>query len=81
MSYDGREVRPWDFLKPNTEYAPKDVQDFRYEICKSCTLFNTAIKTCTACGCFMQLKTKLAHASCPIEKWGVHENNLGDKQQ
>lgn len=73
-----KESRPWDFLNPNTEYAPKDVQEDRYRICESCTLFNPVLKKCTACGCFMQLKTRLAHAYCPKDKWGSYsdEDNL-----
>jgi hypothetical protein len=72
MASDGRESRPWDFLDPNTEYAPKNVQEDRYKICKSCTLFNSVLKTCTACGCFMNLKTKLAHSYCPKGKWETY---------
>jgi hypothetical protein len=71
-------VYPWTFLNPNTEYVPEKIQNFRYKICTSCELFNTAIKTCRACGCFMHLKTKLANASCPINKWDVYSNESGD---
>ena len=71
-------VYPWSFLNPNTEYVPEEIQKSRYEICTSCELFNTTIKTCKACGCFMHLKTKLLAASCPIGKWSYYPNESGD---
>lgn len=61
-------VRPWDFINPETHYAKDDVQKQRYSICEECPHLTLA-KTCTQCGCFMPAKTKLSHASCPIEKW------------
>jgi len=61
-------VRPWDFINPDTQFAPEEEQDRRYSICSDCTHL-TALKTCTHCGCFMPNKTKLLHAKCPIGKW------------
>jgi hypothetical protein len=61
-------VRPWDVVNPNTEYADKETQNGRYDLCKDCIYF-TAAKTCTQCGCFMPVKSKLLHAQCPIGKW------------
>jgi hypothetical protein len=62
-------ARPWDFLNPNTEYVDQDLANGRYEICKGCPELIKATKQCKQCGCFMAIKTKLAHASCPIGKW------------
>jgi hypothetical protein len=62
-------VSPLDFANPNTEYAAEDVADARYEICKECPHFLAITKQCVKCGCFMHLKTKLAHAECPVNKW------------
>lgn len=64
-----REVRPWDFLNPNTEYASKEIAEERYSICVDCPRFTSLTKMCKECGCFMVAKTKLKNAHCPIGKW------------
>lgn len=64
-----REVRPWDFLNPNTEYATKEEADRRLEICKFCPELISLTKQCKKCGCLMHLKTKLGAAKCPLGKW------------
>ena len=61
-------VRPWDFANPETEYAPEEDQEKRYDICKGCDKL-TAANTCKECGCFMPAKVKLKYAECPIGKW------------
>jgi hypothetical protein len=63
------DARPWDFINPNTEKVTKDVAQERFDICKGCP-FLLATNQCSKCGCFMKLKVKLAHAECPIGKWG-----------
>jgi hypothetical protein len=70
---DLRQVRPWDFFNPNTEYATKNIQSERFSICKSCPELIKLTSQCKKCGCIMKLKTKLAQATCPIGKWGVAE--------
>ena len=63
------DTRPWDFVNPNTEYAPEELSTSRYEICKSCPELIKLTKQCKQCGCFMAAKTKLNNAVCPIGKW------------
>lgn len=63
------EVKPWDFLNPNTEYASSEESEGRYNICKECPFLNDITKTCKECGCFMPAKTKLKEATCPVGKW------------
>lgn len=63
-------ARPWDIFNPNTEYVDNKVSDERMSICNSCEMFMKGI--CKSCGCFMPIKTKMAHASCPLGKWGEH---------
>lgn len=48
--------------------ANSEIQEQRYEICKSCTHL-TILKTCKECGCIMPLKTKLSSSKCPLSKW------------
>jgi hypothetical protein len=63
------DTRPWDLLNPNTEYAEESEAERRYDICKTCPELIDLTKQCKQCGCMMALKTKLQHASCPINKW------------
>jgi hypothetical protein len=46
-----------------------ELQKKRYDICIECPELINATKQCRKCGCFMQMKTKLIDASCPIGKW------------
>jgi len=63
------EVRPWDLLNPNSEWASEEEAEKRYSICQECPELIQLTKTCKKCGCFMTAKTKLQKASCPINKW------------
>lgn len=65
---DGR-VSPLDFLNPATEYASDDVAAERMQTCLDCPKLIRATHQCRECGCFMKLKTKLANAVCPLNKW------------
>lgn len=40
----------------------------RINICNSCD-YLTTLRRCKNCGCFMDAKTKLAGAECPIKRW------------
>ena len=61
-------VSPLDFINPDTEYAPVDEIQRRMSLCEGCEHYLIS-KQCSQCGCFMPLKTRLAHAVCPIDKW------------
>lgn len=63
------ETRPWDLINPNTEMATGDLASSRYSICKQCPELIKLTKQCKKCGCFMEFKTKLNGAVCPIGKW------------
>jgi hypothetical protein len=45
----------------------EEEQARRMEICRSCEHFDKG--RCKLCGCFKNLKTRLATEHCPIEKW------------
>ena len=64
-----KSAKPWDFLNPNTEYADEDLANKRYSICENCPMLINISKQCKKCGCFMKVKTKLLHATCPIGSW------------
>jgi hypothetical protein len=64
-----RQVRPWDLVNPNTEWASEEKAAERYSLCKSCPELIKLTTQCKKCGCFMKAKTKLEKAFCPIGKW------------
>jgi len=65
-----RRANPLDFFKTSTKYVDDETAELRYSICDGCEFFLQITKQCRKCGCFMHLKTKIAHAECPINKWG-----------
>jgi hypothetical protein len=64
------EARPWDLLNPHIDFVPQEIVDDRLAICKACPELIKLTTQCKKCGCFMQLKTKVPFAECPIGKWG-----------
>jgi membrane protease subunit (stomatin/prohibitin family) len=55
-----------DMFRKN--FSAEEVSKQRMEICKSCPSL-IAMNRCKECGCFMDVKTKLARFSCPLGKW------------
>jgi len=55
----------YDSIKVSSE-----VREQRLNTCLSCEHLFKPTNTCKKCGCFMDAKTWLAPASCPIGKWG-----------
>lgn len=49
--------------------ADDDIAEKRLSICKECPFFVSATSQCKKCGCFMQAKTRMSGAKCPISKW------------
>ena len=62
------ETRPWDVLNSENHIDQKTIAQ-RMDICKACPELIQLTKQCKKCGCFMELKTKLEYAKCPIGKW------------
>ncbi len=63
------DVKPWDLLNPNKPRSSEELAAYRLEICKACDWFRPNTQKCRKCGCFMNLKTNLEQAKCPIDKW------------
>ena len=66
---NGDIVRPWDIINPKIEKLPKKEYQKRLDICLGCDRLIKSTKQCKECGCFMNIKTQLPHASCPLGKW------------
>jgi Family of unknown function (DUF6171) len=63
-----KKVTPFDLFK-SKNYIDKEISDKRISECYSCEELIKITKQCKKCGCFMELKTKLKDASCPLGKW------------
>lgn len=61
-------VTPADLLNKNN-YTSEEISKKRMEICNGCDRLFHPTNQCKECGCIMNLKTKLIHAKCPLEKW------------
>ena len=53
-----------DYIKEKYEQA-----DDRMTICNQCEHLEQKKKVCNVCGCFMEFKTKIPTAKCPLGKW------------
>lgn len=62
-------VKPWDMLNPREPRSQEEIVEYRLSICRTCEFFKPKTEQCRKCGCFMNLKTKLERANCPIGKW------------
>jgi hypothetical protein len=64
-----KKARPWDLFNKNIGRVETVIAQKRFEICKSCPELIKLTSQCKKCGCFMEAKTKLPNAECPIGKW------------
>ena len=62
-----RPVKPWDLLNKDN-WTMEEVRNKRLEICSGCEHFNK-LRQCDMCHCFMDAKTWLENAFCPLRKW------------
>lgn len=61
--------RPWHMVNPGQNKVDTEIAKKRMSLCQACPELIKATTTCTKCGCFMKLKTRLEGAVCPIGKW------------
>lgn len=62
-------VTPLDMLNPKSRVIDESFAQERLSICKGCPEFLSITHQCKKCGCFMEWKTKLEAAKCPLGKW------------
>jgi len=55
------------FIGSGLKTTAPDVQQKRMATCQACT-HHTGLR-CRVCGCFTNVKTRMAHEQCPIGKW------------
>ncbi len=68
-----RQSRPWDLFNKNIGRVENEIAIERLNICKQCPQLIKLTSQCKKCGCFMDAKTKLPNAECPLGKWGQVE--------
>jgi len=61
------DAKPWDLFR--AERVISEIATERLSICESCEKWLSVTRQCKRCGCFMDLKTKLPNAECPLHKW------------
>ena len=61
------DVKPWDMFSGMPRSTEEEAQR-RISICEGCSEFGK-LRRCSQCGCFMDAKTKLQPATCPLGKW------------
>jgi hypothetical protein len=76
--YD-RPARPWDLFNKNLGRVTDTIAAERLAICKTCPELET-LDRCKQCGCFMQSKTKLPNANCPLGKWGMMQISYKEEE-
>ena len=62
-------VTPLALINPHEAKAEEDVAASRMAICEECPSLIKVTHQCKECGCLMKVKTKLAKAKCPLDKW------------
>jgi hypothetical protein len=62
------QANPLDLLQ-KSNHAEQELIDSRLAICKNCPELLALTTQCKKCGCFMNMKTRLSAAKCPIGKW------------
>ena len=64
---DTIEARPWHLL--TEEKVQEEEFARRMTICEECPFLKRPAKQCSKCGCFMNLKSRIKKAHCPMHKW------------
>lgn len=63
------DTRPWDMINPMEPHVDEITANERILICLGCPELIKLTNQCKKCGCFMNAKTKLEKATCPLNKW------------
>ena len=51
-----------------------DLAEGRMTVCKECDRYNSKVKFCKECNCFMPAKTLWTGMVCPLDKWEISFN-------
>jgi hypothetical protein len=59
------------FVKIGMKTVSEKTKQKRLSICQGCEYYDKELMKCNVCGCYLEVKTKMASESCPLNKWGV----------
>jgi hypothetical protein len=51
------------------DLLPENTKKARKQICHSCADYRKLLRTCSICGCVIDLKVLIAKSKCPKGKW------------
>lgn len=68
MAYSLKDIAK-DLIAGKLRLSEDELASERIKVCEQCPHFKKMARQCELCGCFLDLKTKVLHASCPVEKW------------
>ena len=68
MTYTLKQIAA-DLIRGKIEFSEATLAESRLTECERCENFKRVSRQCSLCSCFMDAKTKLLHAGCPINKW------------
>lgn len=68
MSFSLRDIAK-DLLAGKRLISEAELASERIKTCEKCPSFRPVSRQCALCHCFLDLKTKIVKASCPINKW------------
>ena len=58
-----------DLLTGKYSIADNIIATSRQEKCNTCPAKSDTSNSCTACGCWLPLKTRLQESECPLDEW------------
>ena len=58
-----------DLVTGKLTFTTRSVKEDRQALCTVCEVRDEARNICTACGCWLPAKVRLAKSSCPMELW------------
>lgn len=58
-----------DLLAGKLILSEAELSTERLKVCAECPQMTKMTRQCKLCGCFLDLKTKVLAAHCPLEKW------------
>lgn len=56
-------------------FVNPDVQKKRLDVCRECPYFDGQQGRCKHCGCFLAYKVRFSLESCPLNKWGISDED------
>ncbi len=68
MTYTLRQIAK-DAITGKLVLSEDELKTERMKICSVCEHFQPALRKCDICGCFMEIKSRILQAECPINKW------------